>query len=259
MINKIIQIICISCLLISCTAKKSAISVTEATTKVTKSELVEKHYAIPTEFNTLNIRSSVKYKDNKLDQSVNADIRIEKDKQILIIVRFLGVPFVKALITPNRVSYYDSFNGQYFDGNYDILSNWLGIDLDYNNVQNIFLGKSIYNLRDINFLTALDNGFHKIKYKTNDGLINESFFEDYNYLLMKTIIKQPSENRTVVLDYDGYNNSNNIYLPSTIKIVANQQDAVRIDIKYNSVSVNDNVSFKYEIPNGYKQIVIKED
>lgn len=259
MINKIIQLICICFLIASCTAKKSAVAVSQATQKTTKSDLVDKHYAIPADFNTLNIRTSVKYKDNKLDQSVNADIRIEKDKQIVIIVRFLGITFVKALITPDRVSYYDSFNGQYFDGNYQIISNWLGIDLNYTNIQNIFLGKSIYDLNTINFITTLDNGLHKIKYKTKDGITNESFFEDLNYLLIKTILNQSGQNRTVAIDYAGYNDTNGIYLPSTIKIVADQEDSVYIDVKYNSTSVNDNASFKYAIPNGYKEITIQEE
>lgn len=259
MINRIILIICISFLVASCTAKKSVVAVTEATEKISKSELVDKHYAIPADFTTLNIRSSVKYKDKKLDQSVNADIRIEKDKQIVIIVRFLGITFVKALITPDRVSYYDSFNGQYFDGNYQIISNWLGIDLNYNNIQNILLGKSVYDLNTISFATTLENGLHKIKYKTKDGILNESFFEDTNYLLMKTILNQLEEQRNVVLEYTNYTNTAGVYLPSTINIVANQDDLVQIDVKYNSVSVNDNVSFKYAIPNGYKKIIIQEE
>lgn len=260
MINKILSILCISFLIASCTAKKSSIALAEATLKTTKSELVDKHYAIPSDFNTMNIRTVVKYKDHKLDQSVNADIRIEKDKQILIVVRFLGITFVKALITPDRVSYYDSYNGQYFDGNYEILSNWLGVDLDYNNVQNIFLGKSIYNLNNINFVTTLSDGLHKIKYKTKDNIVNESYFEDLNYLLMKTALTQPQENRAVILEYSGYNTTTNgLYMPSFIKIVAEQDKPVQIDVKYNSISVNDNPSFKYDIPSGYKKIEIQED
>jgi len=259
MINKLLTLFFVGLLLISCSVKKSNIDVSEAVKKTTKSELVEKHYAIPSNFNTLNIRTSIKYKDSKLNQNANADIRIEKDKQIVVIVRFLGITFVKALITPDRVTYYDNFNGQYFDGNYQVLSNWLGVDLNYENVQNIFLGKSIYDLNSMNLVTTLENGLHKIKYKTKDGIINESLFEDLNYLLLKTTLQQPQENRSVVLDYAGYNDVSGIYLPATIKIVADQEDPVQIDIKYNTISVNDNTSFKYDIPNGYKEITIQEN
>ncbi|UYW00884.1 DUF4292 domain-containing protein [Flavobacterium agricola] len=254
MIKKFAYLFCSLFILTACSSKKTAVETAEATSRISKSELATKHYAIPTDFNTLNIRTAIKFKDKKLDQSASADIRIEKDKQILVVVRFLGITFVKALITPDRVSYYDSFNGQYFDGNYQILSNWLGVDLDYTKVQNIFLGKSIYDLNQVNFVTALDNGLHKIKYKTRDGVINESFFEDLNYLLLKTTLKQPDENRQVVLNYTDYKATQGIFLPATIAIVAEQENPVQIDIKYNSVSVNDNVSFKYEIPNGFKQI-----
>ena len=254
-----IYLICISFILAACSAKKSNVENTKAAKKATNLELVSKHYAVPANFNTLNIRTAIKFKDKNLNQNVNADIRIEKDKQILVIVRFLGVTFVKALITPDRVSYYDIFNGQFFDGNYQVLSNWLGVDLNYQNVQNIFLGKAIDDLKTIDLLTSLDHGQHKIKYKTAQGIVNESFFEGTTYMLLKTALTQPNENRSVTLTYNGYSDTHGLYLPTTIMISAMQNNPVQIDIKYNSVSVNDNASFKYEIPKGLKQVQIQND
>ena len=77
-------------------------------------------------------------------------------------------------------------------------------------------------------------------------------------MLLKTILNQPSLDRKLSLDYNKYNDNNGTYLPSEIKILAQQEQEVAIDIKYNSVSFNDNVSFKYEIPQGFKQITIQE-
>ncbi len=255
--RKLFYILSVTTLLASCNAKKAAVATEQVTTKASSSELVEKHYGNKTDFKTANIRTQVKFKDKKQDLTANAEIRIEKDKQILILVRYLGITFVKALITPDRVSYYDSYNGQYFDGDYQILSNWLGVDLDYSKVQNIFLGKSIYDLNQTTFATALQDGFQKIKFKTNDGISNEMFFEGANYLLMKSILSQPKSNTKVTLNYTKYNETYGIFLPAEVKILAEQKENVTIDVKYNSVSFNDNVSFKYDIPSGYKQITIE--
>ena len=37
----------------------------------------------------------------------------------------------KALITPTKVSYYEKINNTYFEGDFSLLSNWLGTDLDF--------------------------------------------------------------------------------------------------------------------------------
>ena len=52
----------------------------------------------------------------------------------------------KAMITPTKVSYYEKINNTYFEGDFSMLSNWLGTDLDFNKVQNLFLGKAIDDL-----------------------------------------------------------------------------------------------------------------
>lgn len=256
--HKLFIIACMAVLITSCSVKKNAVNTSQVTNKATKSELVQRHYANPTDFKTANIRTTVKFKDDKNDQSANAEIRIQKDSKILIVVRYIGITFAKVYITPDRVSYYDVYNSQYFDGDYSLLSNLIGVDLDYTKVQNIFLGKSIYDLNNTTFVTTLENNLQKIKFKTEDGIQNESYFEGANYLLMKTILNQPNLDRKLSLDYNKYNDNNGTYLPSEIKILAQQEQEVAIDIKYNSVSFNDNVSFKYEIPQGFKQITIQE-
>ena len=50
------------------------------------------------------------------------------------------------MITPSKVSYYEKINNTYFEGDFSMLSNWLGTDLNLNKVQNLFLGKAIDNL-----------------------------------------------------------------------------------------------------------------
>ena len=98
------------------------------------------------DFKTLYIKSNVKYNDEKQSQNLTAEIKIKKDEQILVSIRFLGITMAKALITPASVSYYEKLNSTYFEGDFSTLSKWLGTDLDFNKVQNILIGQAIDDL-----------------------------------------------------------------------------------------------------------------
>ena len=100
-------------------------------------KIIENYYTNKNEFSTLYIKSSARYADDKQTQNVTAEIRIKKDEQILVSIRFLGITMAKALITPTMVSYYEKINGNYFEGDFSSLSQWLGTDLDYNKIQNL--------------------------------------------------------------------------------------------------------------------------
>jgi outer membrane lipoprotein-sorting protein len=45
-------------------------------------------------------------------------------------------------------------------------------------------------------------------------------------------------------------------LPGEIKILAQQKDKVNIELEYNNVTFDEDLSFPYEIPQGYDKITI---
>ena len=114
--KKYIIIVLMSVFVVSCKSKAVAVQNNNTTEVVTKKDnkAIEKHYENKLDFSTLYIKASAKYVDEKQSQNVTAEIRIEKDKQILISVRFLGITMAKALITPSAVSYYEKINNSYF-------------------------------------------------------------------------------------------------------------------------------------------------
>ena len=118
-------------------------------------DIATDHYALFNDFNTLSITADVDYKDKNMDQSPTADIKIQKDKQILITVRALfGVTVAKVYLTPERASYYE-ITGSHYDGDYKFIKDFLGTDVTYQNVENLLLGKAFYDLNT--------NDYQKIK------------------------------------------------------------------------------------------------
>ena len=109
-------ILTLGIVMFSCNSKKAVIAEGNASETVASSEVIKNHYNLKRNFKTAYIKSSAKFKDDKLSQNVSAEIRIQKDEQILVSVRFLGITMAKAHITPKFVKYYEKIGGKYFEG-----------------------------------------------------------------------------------------------------------------------------------------------
>lgn len=219
-------------------------------------KVINGHYQNKHDFSTLNIRANAKYEDEKQSHSMNADIRIKKDEIIWINIKFLGIPMAKAMITPTKVSYYEKINNTYFDGDFSLLSNWLGTDLDFNKVQNLFLGKALDDLTKDRWISEVVEKMFRLSSPKSSDVSEEFYFEGANYLLKKETIHQASKNRNLEIRYPSYKEENKMFLPNEINIKAEQKDKVTIDIEYKHTTFNEKLSYPFSIPSGYTAIKI---
>ena len=241
--------------LIGCKSKQS-VTTAAANENTEVSKVINGHYKNEHDFTTLNIRANAKYEDEKQSHSMNADIRIKKDDIIWINIKFLGIPMAKAMITPTKVSYYEKINNTYFEGDFSMLSNWLGTDLDFNKVQNLFLGKAIDDLTKDKWVSEVVEKMFKLSLPNSSDIAKEFYFEGANYLLKKETITQASKNRSLEIRYPSFKEEKGMFLPNEINIKAEQKNKVTIDIEYKNTTFNENLSYPFSIPSGYTAIEI---
>ena len=241
--------------LIGCKSKQS-VTTADANENTEVSKVINGHYKNEHDFTTLNIRANAKYEDEKQSHSMNADIRIKKDEIIWINIKFLGIPMAKAMITPTKVSYYEKINNTYFEGDFSMLSNWLGTDLDFNKVQNLFLGKAIDDLTKDKWVSEVVEKMFKLSLPNDSDVAKEFYFEGANYLLKKETINQASKNRNLEIRYPSYKEDKGMFLPNEINIKAEQKDKIAIDIEYKNTTFNENLSYPYSVPSGYTAVEI---
>ena len=243
--------------LVSCSAKKAVIAETPANNKLSADKIIDNHYKNKLNFNTLYIKSSVNYRDPNQSQNVTAEIKIKKDEIILVSIRILGITMAKALITPEKVQYYEKLNSSYFDGNYSALSKLLGTDLDFQKVQNLLLGQAFDNLKTGKYNLSLENNKYKLESVSNTDSIKTFYLSGNNYLINKEEISQPALERMLQVIYQDRKSAEEFYLPTGIAIEANQKsEKTTININYNSISFNEELSFPYSVPNSYERIFI---
>lgn len=257
--KKYIAFVLVSVFMISCKSKAVAVqnNTTEAAPK-TDNKVVEKHYDNKLDFKTLYIKAAARYVDEKQSQNVTAEIKIEKDKQILISVRFLGITMAKALITPTTVSYYEKINSTYYDGDFTSLSKWLGTELDYSKVQNLLVGEALDDLRKGKYTQTIVENLIRLEDEKDTKLKKAFFLDSEKYLLQKEQISQAPENIMLEIKYADAKVFEQGTLPTSIEINAIQpKGKTDINLNYNNISFNEELSFPYSVPGGYKKVLIK--
>ncbi|GAB2762747.1 DUF4292 domain-containing protein [Actinomadura fibrosa] len=220
--------------------------------------VVDKHYTKAIDFNTLQGRLGIDYQTEDRSQSVTVTFRMKKDDTIWMSGQLLGIPLAKVMITPNSVQYYEKITKTYFDGDFRLLSHWLGTPLDFQKVQNLLLGQTIYDLRKERYkLTESVRGYQLEP--ADPGFLKKLFLLDAaNYKALAQQIGQKVENRSVTVTYPEYQKVSGRVIPQSIKILANDgAESTRIDMQFRSLEFDVPVSFPFSIPSGYEEISIK--
>jgi len=254
MYKRIFLLVSFSFFIISCGSKKEVFEIEDAAT----SKVISMHYHNEAQFKTMSSRMRLTYQDSDRSQSLTVSFRMEKDKTIWMSAQVLGIPLAKALITRDRVSYFERINSTYFDGDYSLLSRWLGTPLDFDKLQNLLLGQTIYDLREDKYmLTESTRGYQLVPANGNDIIKKMFLIEPQNFRVTAQQLAQEKENRNVTVTYNKYQRVSNQTIPEDIRIVANQSgEGTIIEIAMRSVVFNEQVSFPFEIPSGYEEILI---
>lgn len=223
---------------------------------LTARQLIKENQRQALNFKTLQAKLKIDYRQEGKSQSYPVTLRMKKDEAIWINAT-LGL--ARAYITPEKVQFYDKINNQFFDGDYRLLSELLGVELDFKRVQNLLTGEAIFSLKEQPFNIATQQGAYALKPKTQNPLLELLYLLNVSHFKINSQqLYQPLEKRSLQIDYKAYQNVEKQIVPEVINITAKQdQDQVNINLEYKSVTLNQNVRFPFTIPSGFKEIVIK--
>ena len=97
--------------------------------------------------NTVDAKLKVTYKDAQEDLGFSVRLKMIKDEVIWLKGTKIITVF-KAKITPDKVSFYSPYKKNYLEGDFSMLKEMLGVDINFEQLQNLLLGQSIYNLKE---------------------------------------------------------------------------------------------------------------
>ena len=224
---------------------------------ISAKELIKYHQTNQKEFKTYQAKVKIDFIEDLKEQSYTVNLRMEKDKAIWINATF---GLARAMITPEKVQFYDKINNQYFDGDYALLSDLLGVPLDFTKVQNLLLGHSIFDLSARDFKVSNNEASYILQPKSQDPLIELILLVNPSHFKMDSQqLYQQSKKRFLQVDYEAYQEVQKQILPERLKIIAvENSDEVNIKMEFKSVSLNEEVRFPFTIPDGFEEIVLDD-
>ena len=247
-----------SLMLVSCKPKTVVVDLSKKDNLKKVNNIIENYYNNIIDFSTLYIKASIQYATDKQKQNLTAEIKLKKDDQILVSIRFLGITMAKVLIKPTQVSYYEKINSSFYEGDFSTLNQLLGTDLDFNKLQNLLIGRAIDNLKEGKYLETFDNQLYRLD-EESDGNTRKSFYiNSSNFMIDKQEITQTKEERMTQIVYSNRKEFKEMILPLSLNINSFQKKGkTEINLEYNNVVFNEALSLSYSVPNDYKRIIIK--
>lgn len=242
--------------LVSCKSAKSVIASGEASDKLSVKQVIKQHQKSETAFKTLQGKVKIELTQNDKTQGSTFNLRIEKDKVIWLSAK-LGLARMK--ITPEKVRFYSKLDNEYFDGDYKLLSDFVGVDLDFEKVQNILLGQAIFDLKSQPHSVSVNDNSYALQPKDQNALLELFYLINPSHFKMNSLqLFQQLKKRILQVDYKSYQEVDKQILPKDIRIIAVEDtDEVAITMEFKSLTLNEEVRFPFKIPSGYKEIVIK--
>ena len=248
--------LCFILLALSCNPAKRVIESGEASEKLSAKQVIREHQRADSEFKTLQSKVKIDIIQNDGEHGATFTMRFEKDKTI-----WLSAPLglARMMITPNRVKFYNKTDNTFFDGDYALLSDVAGIELDFLKVQNILLGQAIYNLKSEPHLVSVVENSYALQPEDQKALLELFYLINPSHFKMDSLqLQQQAEKRFLQVDYSSYQNVEKRILPQKIQIIAvEDSDQVIINLEFRSTTLNGELRFPFKIPSGYKEIEIK--
>lgn len=256
--NKLLAILILSIAFFatSCkpTAKLSAESTLEP--KAFKS-VMNAHAKNSPSFKSISGRIRANFQDENTNQSISIDYRIERGKTIWMSAKALGlVKVANAMITPERVLFYDRINKQYFDGDFQLISQLVGIDLDFEKLENLLYGQMLFDLenKQVNAGSVSGNNF-LFTTLVNPTLQQDVFIKSEDYSLQSQQFSYINAKQNLIVSYPSYQTIEKKPFPKEILVIGRQENQeIKILLEYRNVQVNESLSFPFSIPDGYTKI-----
>lgn len=221
-------------------------------------------------FNWLSLKIDAKYSDKKTSNDFKGQIRIRKDSLIWVSVTpALGIELFRMIITNDSVKYINRFNKEYFVGDYELVSRFLQIHIDFDILQSLILGNDFQFYETNSFRASIDNlnyklsttGRRKIRKEAEDAkadpivLLQNIWLDPESFKIIKLDVKEYlKDNRKLTATYSDFLKAGNQLYPATINFDIMAENMIRIRIDYSKVTLDEPMAFPFSIPGNYKRI-----
>ncbi len=206
-------------------------------------------------FKNFKSRIRVIYDDGKKKEQIIVQMRVKSDEIIWLSATML-VPIAKAIISKNKLRFYERFQKTYYDGEITAINSILKTKINYNKLENLLLGKSFVDLNNNSWKQISNSKNYILISKGRNNIFNPTlFFNPVNFLLEEQRIFLPEISEVLRIQYLNFINISDNNIPQTIKLSIVYEGILRsIEIDLSNINFPEKLNFPFEIPKGYKKL-----
>jgi len=239
----------------ACKTKKYALDNSVIAKEMSAKKVARKHFSANFKKKTIAAKFKVNFNDGITKQSISVYLRIKKDEVIWLKgTKFINV--FKAKITPDKVRFYSPVEKKYFEGDFSMLEKLLGTKINFQQLQNLFLGQAILDVKNKKQNIALEKNAYVLSPKTQATLF-DAFFVVHpgHFKLNQQSILNTLKNQRLDIKYTSYKLVDDEIIPQQINIIVKQENKLTIiDFILRSIELNTKINTSFTVPKGYKRM-----
>ena len=233
-------------------------------------ELVENLDKNEFQFKSISTKAEIEFVDEK-STSFKAHLRVQKDSVIWIsITPLFGIEMARVMITQDSVMLMNRVKSEYFKGDFAYINKMFNVELDFEMLQALLVGNSIEFEKNNKIRTAIDRknrryfiGTEK-KRKVKKDLKKEKekikeqsqiiWLAPNTYKIVELLIMDPNKDQSLTSKFSNHEELNNQLFPYKLQFNIKAKKELAINVKYNKVTLDKELTFSFKIPSKYEQI-----
>jgi hypothetical protein len=204
--------------------------------------------------------------------SFTINLRIRKDSVIWMSISKLGIEGARVYITKDSVKFTNTLQNKYFKGDYAYISKLLNTELDFEMLQSLLVGNSVAfydedekikpGIDDCSYTLGTVRKF-KLRRVERGRELKEPAQSIYlvpeNFKIARILFYEFNPDRSFDAHFGDFMKieADGQLFPQKMNYNIKAQKNVTIDLNYTKVTLNEEQSFPFKIPDNYEQIIYK--
>ncbi len=205
--------------------------------------------------NSFRARIKATYTSKKIKQSLTINLRFKNDKFLWMSANIF-IPVAKLLMTNEKVFFYEKFQKKYYEGNYEFLNSILGTNFRLRDIQNIFIGNPIDNLKKVKIKRIENPKYYVFINNSSEKYRTTYFFDTENFRIREQrFLLLDNKNSILSIKYPLYQKTNGKIIPKEIQISSFVNgEYVSITLELIRVDYPNELTIPFKFPEGYSKL-----
>ena len=206
------------------------------------------------DFTNLILSSSANLEYNNNNYGFDLNLRFNKNTKLLVSGSLI-LPIFKVLIESDQIQGYQKVDRTFFQASFNDISSKLGIELNYAEIENLFLGNPVLDLKTLNGFKTYKNDANMLIYNMDiDNVSYNMIFDPKSNKLLSQEITQLESKKYLKIYYNSFQKLNDFDLPCLVGILINDgKNLIKLSISTKSKEVSNQISFPFKIPSNYRK------